>query len=259
MIVDGGADLDNLTAKIKQIADLIRGAEHAVVLTGAGVSTESGVPDFRSPESGFWTTVSVELFTIDGFKANPKAFYEAGLPLFRMIEAARPNQAHVTLARLEEAGLVKALITQNVDGLHQKAGSKKVLEIHGTLKRASCLFCRQGVGADEVIADIEEGLIPPLCIECGEPLKPDTVLFGEPLAPAYHQALQEAEKADLIMVIGSSMQVSPANQLPAMCDNLVIINRTPTFYDSQAKVVINDSIVRVMDLLNEVLDLPINE
>jgi len=251
--------LDNLTAKIKQIADLIRGAEHAVVLTGAGVSTESGVPDFRSPESGFWTTVSVELFTIDGFKTNPKAFYEAGLSLFRIIEAAKPNRGHVTLARLEEAGLVKALITQNVDGLHQKAGSKKVFEIHGTLKSASCLFCRQSVGANEVIADIEEGLIPPLCIECGEPLKPDTVLFGEPLTPAYHQALLEAEKADLIMVIGSSMQVSPANQLPAMCDNLVFINRTPTFYDSRARVVINDSIVSVMDLLNEVLDLPINE
>jgi NAD-dependent deacetylase len=247
--------MEEIRQKVRALAELLKAANYAVVLTGAGVSTESGVPDFRNPESGFWTTISIELFTIDGFKANPKAFYEAGLPLFRIIEAAQPNRGQVTLARLEEAGLVKALITQNVDGLHQKAGSKKVFEIHGTLKRASCLFCRQGVGADEVIADIEEGLIPPLCIECGEPLKPDTVLFGEPLAPAYHQALQEAEKADLIMVIGSSMQVSPANQLPAMCDNLVIINRTPTFYDSQARVVINESIVSVMDLLWDELGL----
>jgi len=247
--------MEEIRQKVRALAELLKAANYAVVLTGAGVSTESGVPDFRSPESGFWTTISVELFTIDGFKANPKAFYEAGLPLFRIIEAAQPNRGHVTLARLEEAGLVKALITQNVDGLHQKAGSKEVFEIHGTLKSASCIFCRQVVGADEVIADIEEGLIPPLCIECGEPLKPDTVLFGEPLAPAYHQALQEAEKADLIMVIGSSMQVSPANQLPAMCDNLVIINRTPTFYDSQARVVINESIVSVMDLLWDELGL----
>jgi len=245
--------MEELREKIVQVAELLKKARYTVALTGAGVSTESGVPDFRSPESGFWAVVSPELFTIDGFKANPGAFYEAGLPLFRLIERAQPNSAHSVLAWLEDQGLVKALITQNVDGLHQAAGSGRVLEIHGTLKRARCLFCRQSSPVAEVLADIEEGLIPPLCLDCGEPLKPDVVLFGEPLAPAYHQALKEAEKADLIMIIGSSMQVSPANQLPAMGDKLVIINRTPTFYDNQARVVINEGIGKTMELLLEAL------
>lgn len=246
--------MDNLQAKIKLVAELISGAEHAVALTGAGVSTESGVPDFRSPGSGFWTVVSPELFTIDGYKANPKGFYEAGLLLFQIIEKAQPNSAHRTLAWLEGQGLIKALITQNVDGLHQAAGSRQVLEIHGTLKSASCLFCGWSASAEDVLADIEDGLVPPRCLVCGEPLKPDVILFGEPLAPAYHQALKEAEKADLILVIGSSMQVSPANKLPALCENLVIINRTSTFYDSQARVVINEGIGITMEMLLEELN-----
>jgi len=245
--------MDNLKEKVTTVAELLNNSIYPVVLTGAGVSTESGVPDFRSPESGFWAVVNPELFTLDGFKANPGAFYEAGLPLFRLIEQAQPNSAHKALAWLEEQGLVKALITQNVDGLHQAAGSKQVLEIHGTLKSAGCHYCGQSSPATEVLADIEEGLIPPLCLECGEPLKPDVVLFGEPLAPAYHQALREAEKADLILVIGSSMQVSPANKLPAFCENLVIINRTPTFYDSQARVVINEGIGITMEMFLEEL------
>ena len=246
--------MDKLKEKVTMVAELLKNSRYAVVLTGAGVSTESGVPDFRSPESGFWAVVSPELFTIDGFKANPGAFYEAGLPLFRIIEEAQPNSAHLALAWLEEQGLVKALITQNVDGLHQAAGSRRVLEIHGTLKSASCLFCRQSSPAAEVLTDVEEGLVPPLCLECGEPLKPDVVLFGEPLAPAYQQALEEAGRADLLLVIGSSMQVSPANKLPALCENLVIINRTPTFYDSQARVVINEGIGKTMEMLREELE-----
>jgi len=246
--------MDSLKVKAAKVAKLIKEAEYAVVLTGAGVSTESGVPDFRSPGSGFWTVVNPELFTIDGFRANPGAFYEAGLPLFEIIEKAQPNSAHRVLARLEAQGLIKALITQNVDGLHQIAGSKQVLEIHGTLKSASCLYCGWSAVAEDVLADIEDGLVPPRCLECGEPLKPDVVLFGEPLAPAYHQALREAEKADLIMVVGSSMQVSPANKLPALCDNLVIINRTPTFYDQQARVVINEGIGTTMEMLLEELN-----
>lgn len=241
--------MEQLIEEIKKTAGLLVKSRYTVVLTGAGVSTESGVPDFRSPGSGIWTSLDPELFTINGFKANPAAFYEAGIPFFRLLKAAEPNETHTVLAEFERRGMVKAIITQNVDGLHQKGGAKNVLEIHGTLNSASCIHCRKQVPADTVIADAEEGLIPPLCIECGEPLKPDVVLFGEPLSPHYARALQEAQQADLIMVIGSSMQISPANQLPALCENLVIINRTPTFYDHQALVVINESAARVMRLL----------
>lgn len=246
--------MENLLEEIKKIADLLEQSSYAVVLTGAGVSTESGVPDFRSPGSGLWTMIDPELFTIQGFKTNPRAFYEAGAPFFRQLEEAEPNETHTVLAELERRGLIRAIITQNVDGLHQKGGARRVLEIHGTLSSASCIHCRRRVTIEEVVADVEEGLLPPLCVECGEPLKPDVILFGEPLSPDYREALDEAQKADLILVIGSSMQVSPANQLPSYSDNLVIINRAPTFYDQQARVVVNESAARVMRLLLEELD-----
>jgi len=246
--------MEELMQKVKSVADLLEKSSHAVVLTGAGVSTESGVPDFRSPGSGLWTMLNPELFTIQGFKANPKAFYEGGAPFFRLIEEAKPNEGHTVLAELEKRGIIKAIITQNVDSLHQKGGSQKVLEIHGTLSSASCMHCSRRVSIEEVVADVEEGLLPPLCVDCGEPLKPDVVLFGEPLSPDYAEALREAEKADLVLVVGSSMQVSPANQLPAYCDNIVIINRANTFYDQQARVVINESTARVLRLLLEELE-----
>ena len=246
--------MEEINERISEIADFLLGSSHAVVLTGAGVSTESGIPDFRSPGSGLWTVLNPELFTIQGFKANPGEFYRAGLPFYKMLQSAEPNAAHTVLAELEKRGLVKAIITQNVDGLHQKGGARRVFEIHGTLSSVSCMHCGEGADLEQVIADVEEGLLPPLCIDCGEPLKPDVVLFGEPLSPDYKQALEEAQKADLIMVIGSSMQVSPANQLPSYSDNLIIINRTPTFHDSKARVVIHDSTARAMSLLLEELD-----
>ncbi len=245
--------MENLPEKIKMIAGLLRNSNYAVVLTGAGVSTESGIPDFRSPGSGLWTMLDPELFTIGGFKANPGAFYEAGAQFFRQIKEAEPNETHLVLAELERRGLIKTIITQNVDGLHQKGGAERVLEIHGTLNSASCIYCRRQVTIEEMVADVGEGLLPPLCVECGEPLKPDVVLFGEPLSPDYREAMEEAQRADLILVIGSGMQVSPANQLPSWCDNLVIINRVPTFYDQQARVVVNESAARVMRLILEEL------
>lgn len=246
--------MEQIEESVKKVVDLLEDSSYTVVLTGAGVSTESGIPDFRSPGSGLWTMVDPELFTIQGFKANPGAFYRLGTPFFRQLEQAEPNETHTVLAELEKRGLVKAIITQNVDGLHQKGGAQNVLEIHGTLSSASCMHCGRQVPIDDVVADVEEGLVPPLCVECGEPLKPDVVLFGEPLSRDYQQALKEAQRAELIMVAGSSMQVSPANQLPSLCENLIIINRTETFYDSQAKVVINESSARTMRLVLEELE-----
>lgn len=246
--------MERMSRDIRTITGLLLDSAHAVVLTGAGVSTESGIPDFRSPGSGLWTMVDPNLFTIEGFKANPAGFYRAGNHFFRLLTEAKPNEAHLAFAELEKRGLIKAIITQNVDGLHQKGGSGRVLEIHGSLGSASCLHCSRRVAIEAVVGDLKEGLLPPLCLDCGEPLKPDVVLFGEPLAPDYTEALEEARRADLIMVVGSSMQVSPANELPSMCENLVIINRAPTFYDRQARVVVNESAGRAMKLLLEALD-----
>jgi len=246
--------MDQLGDKIKKIADLLEESSHTVVLTGAGVSTDSGIPDFRSPVNGLWTVVDPELFTIQGFKANPAEFYRAGTPFFRQIERAEPNPTHTGLGELENRGLVKAVITQNVDGLHQKGGSKRVLEIHGTLSTASCSHCGRRVPIEEVLKDVEEGVLPPLCSECGEVMRPDVVLFGEQLSSDYAEALEEAHRADLMMIVGSSMEVAPANQIPSFCENLVIINRTHTFYDQKALVALSESTSYVIKLLLEELD-----
>lgn len=246
--------MDNLEEKVNRIAGLLLESRHTVVLTGAGVSTESGIPDFRSPGSGLWTRVNPEIFTIQGFKADPARFYRLGKDFFRMIQAAEPNDTHLALDRLQQRGLLKTIITQNVDGLHQKGGAARVLEIHGTLRTASCIFCRRRVSMEAVISDVEEGLAPPLCADCGEPVKPDVVLFGETLPPVFEEALADARQADCIMVVGSSMQVSPANMLPGYCKNLVIINREPTFYDPQARVVVHESTSRVMRFVCDAIE-----
>ncbi|MEW5783670.1 MAG: Sir2 family NAD-dependent protein deacetylase [Bacillota bacterium] len=243
--------MEQVGEKVRQIATLLQESGRTVVLTGAGVSTESGIPDFRSPGSGLWTRVAPELFTIQGFKADPAQFYNLGKEFFYLIRAAAPNETHLVLGELQKRGLVKTIITQNVDGLHQKGGAVHVLEIHGSLRTASCIFCRRRVSMELVIADLEEGLIPPLCVECGEPVKPDVILFGEPMPASYREALAEAGSADCIMVIGSSMQVSPANLLPGLIDNLVIINRERTFYDDRARVVIHGATSETMSLIFE--------
>jgi NAD-dependent deacetylase len=248
--------LETVDERIKRAAGLLRESSYAVALTGAGASTESGIPDFRSPDSGLWTRVNPEVFTIQGFKADPAQFYNLGLEFFQLIAAAQPNDTHIVLGELQRRGLVKAIITQNVDGLHQKGGASRVLEIHGTLSSASCVFCRTRVSIAEVVGAVASGILPPLCPECGEPVKPDVILFGEAMPPAYQEALAEARQADCIMVIGSSMQVSPANMIPHFSENLVIINREPTFYDSQARVVIHDSTARVMRRILDELDRP---
>ncbi len=244
-----------LAGQVKKIAALIKKSRHAVVLTGAGISTDSGVPDFRTPGSGLWTVVDPELFTIRGFTANPRLFYEEGLPFFRLIWDAKPNPAHRVLASLEREGYIKAIITQNVDGLHQKSGSKNVYQVHGSLFGVSCIHCQNNVEIESVLSDLDEGLMPPLCIECGEPLKPDVVLFGEPLAPDYRSALQEAKKADLILVVGTSLQVAPVNAIPGLGDKVVIINNTATHLDNQAEVVVNEPISSVLKLLHEEMNI----
>ncbi len=246
--------MDQFQERIKKIADLLLEKSYPVVLSGAGVSTESGIPDFRSPVDGLWTVVDPELFTIQGFRARPEAFYRAGAPFFRQIIKAEPNPTHTGLAELEKRGLIKAVITQNVDGLHQKGGSEKVLEIHGTLSSASCSFCDQKMPTAEVLKEVENGVLPPRCLECGEVIRPDVVLFGEQLTTDYQLALREAQNADLVMVIGSSMEVAPANQIPALCENLIIINRTHTFYDRQALVTVSESTSYVLDRLLEELN-----
>ena len=221
------------------LAELIRANQPCVALTGAGVSTESGIPDFRSA-GGIWAQFDpYEVASIDGFRRDPERVWEFyGLRL-GVLRDARPNPAHLALAQLEREGLLQAVITQNVDGLHRAAGSQDVIEVHGTIATASCPRCGR--------REDPQCLLPlPRCTDCGVVLKPDVVMFGELLpVDAIERATQLAQEAALLLVVGSSLQVWPVAGLPeetlAHGGKLAIVNRDPTPYDDSAAFVAHAS------------------
>jgi len=224
------------------LAELITANQPCVVLTGAGVSTESGIPDFRSP-TGIWATYDpAEVASIDGFLRNPARVWEFYGRRLEALACARPNLAHRALAQLEARGLVEAVITQNVDRLHTSAGSREVVEVHGSLATASCPAC----GRREDRARVVELLPLPRCLDCGDVLKPDVVMFGEVLpAAVLDGALALARKAALLLVVGSSLEVWPVAGLPDETLRhggvLAILNREPTPCDGRAALVLHGS------------------
>jgi NAD-dependent deacetylase len=236
---------------------LLREADYAIALTGAGHSTPSGIPDFRSPESGLWTLVDpLEVASLFAFRLRPQHFYDWIRPLARLMVEAGPNPAHFALARLEAAGLIKAVITQNIDGLHQKAGSQRVHEVHGHMREATCIRCYQAVPADNLIrAFLEDGQVP-RCT-CGGVMKPNVILFGEQLPlSVLTAARQDTLACDLMLVIGSSLTVEPVSDLPLMASGhgarLVIINYQPTHLDERADVLIQGDLAEVMPRIADV-------
>jgi NAD-dependent deacetylase len=238
-----------------QAAALIRQARYLVALTGAGVSTPSGIPDFRSPHSGLWEQVDpMEVASLRGFRANPREFYEWVKPLARAMRAAQPNPAHWALAQLEQCGKLAMLITQNIDLLHSRAGSQHVLEIHGHLREATCIGCYKVLPAEAVLTRWLEHNQLPVCPDCGGALKPNVILFGEQLpALIYTQARQAAKRCDVMLVAGSSLEVFPAAELPTLAlqagAQLIIINQTPTDLDAQAAVVWQADVASVLPAL----------
>jgi NAD-dependent protein deacetylase/lipoamidase len=220
----------------RQLADLVRDAQPCVVLTGAGVSTESGIPDFRSA-SGIWAQYDpMEYATIDAFRRDPAKVWDFYSKRLGVLADARPNAAHVALAELERRGLVEAVITQNVDRLHQAAGSVNVVEVHGSIKTASCLGCGHREGFERVV----ELLPVPYCAHCGGVLKPDVVMFGELLPEgAMERAYELVRGAGLLLVVGSSLEVYPVAGLPEEAARLAIVNRGETPYDRRAEVKID--------------------
>lgn len=224
----------DLGIKINDLADLMLDSRKTMVLTGAGISTESGIPDFRGPD-GLWNKVDpMYVFSADTFIYRPRVFYEAGMPLLGALHAARPNAAHGVIAELEGAGLVSAVVTQNVDGLHQKAGSKKVFELHGHLRSATCLKCGHVIPWDRLERMVTEGDLPPRHEACSGVFKPDAVFFGDPLPPDFYECCKEVSESDLLVVVGSSLEVSPVNYLPQLAKKLVILNMGDTMADSRA-------------------------
>ena len=225
----------------EDLAAALAASEYAVVLTGAGISTESGIPDFRSP-GGVWEKFDpMEVGSLSTFISEPERFWSFHRPRIDMLADVQPNPAHLAVAELERRGIVRAVVTQNIDRLHAKAGSDPI-EVHGALDRGLCLRCEDAVSLDELVAcadAAEDGV--PRCSSCGFQLKSGVVLFGEPLpAAAIEAAYAEAARADLMLVIGSSLLVAPVSQLPGIVlDNggtLAILTESETPYDGAAQV-----------------------
>ena len=225
---------------VERLADLLRECRPCVVLTGAGISTESGIPDFRSAQ-GIWARYDpFEVAHIDALRRDPARVWEFYALRLDALGQAQPNDGHRALAELEERGWIRAVITQNVDGLHAQAGSSEIVEVHGSLREAACTAC----GVRVPMADAIASLPLPACPECGEVLKPGVVMFGELLpVDAIERARQLAREAGLLLVVGSSLEVHPVAALPgetlAADGALAIVNRGETPWDSRADVVLD--------------------
>ena len=213
---------------------LIRECQPCVVLTGAGISTESGIPDFRS-STGIWADVDpFEVASIEAFRRDPERVWDFYRRRIRTLLGAEPNPGHLALAELERRGLVDGVVTQNIDTLHTRAGSREVIEVHGSIRSARCLNCGLEASLDDVLAQLESRPAP-LCQSCGGILKPGVVLFGELLPPdAMERATDLARRAKLMLVIGSSLEVWPVAGLPLEARSVAIVNRGPTALDDHA-------------------------
>jgi NAD-dependent deacetylase len=227
-----------------------------VAITGAGISTPSGIPDFRSANSGLWENVDPNVATLSYFRRHPDRFFQWVRPLVETILRATPNAAHRALADLEQSGPLQAIVTQNIDMLHEDAGSKVVHEVHGHMREATCLSCRRTEpGRQHIREFIATGRLPH-CSVCGNILKPNVILFGEMLPwQTYRRAEKAVHDADLVIVAGSSLEVAPVNELPLYAKRtgaaIIIVNRDPTIMDHLADLVIHQDVVDVLPPLAE--------
>jgi NAD-dependent deacetylase len=247
--------------KARDVAELIIAAQHVVALTGAGSSTPSDIPDFRSANQGLWTQFSpMEVASLTTFRHNPEKFFKWLQPLARQIWLAKPNSAHRAMARLERRNHIQAIVTQNIDGLHQKAGSNNVIEVHGTLKSLTCIGCYQQYQAEPFLEPYIEFAEIPCCPKCSKILKPDVILFEEQLpAKPWLKAKQTAQNCDLMIVAGSSLIVTPVAKLPVEAlenqAKIVVINQTPTYIDDQASIIIHGDVAEVFPaIISEIFD-----
>ena len=253
----GGCALgvDELRRLARRAAEiLVSAGGRAFAFTGAGVSTESGIPDFRGP-SGLWRRIPPEVFTIEYFLEDPGTVWRLYAELHRALASARPNPAHHAIARLEELGVIEAVVTQNIDGLHQAAGSRRVIELHGNAREAVCTACGARVAIEEALAAVEAGELP-RCPRCGAVLKPAAVFFGEPLpSRALEEAFSLARRARAVLVAGSSLQVYPAALVPEEAARrgarLVIVNLEETPLDWRAELVVRERVGRFLPLVAE--------
>ena len=238
--------------RITEIARLLKHSRAALAFTGAGISTSSGIPDFRSPKSGLWNDVDpMAVASIYGFRQNPQAFYDWVYTLARITCDAVPNPAHYALAQLEASAHLHAVITQNIDTLHTRAGSTHVYELHGHLREATCTHCFTVYPGAPILRQFLDDRQVPRCPSCGGVIKPNVILFGEQLPHRDFQAAQAAARhSDLMIIVGTSLEVAPASDLPRLAlrhgAKLVIINLEPTPFDQSACVVVNADAAEVL-------------
>ena len=236
--------------ELARLVGLVRGARSVVALTGAGISVPSGIPDFRTPETGLWETVDpMRVAHIDAFRSDPVRFWRFYGERFATLGAKQPNPAHRALVAMERAGMLDAVITQNIDMLHRKAGTRELVEAHGSIAACSCPSCGGSVAREEVRARLlEDSEGVPRCERCGGPLKPEVVLFGEILAAEPLRCAQQlCERAELLLCIGSSLEVHPVAGLPLLTHDaggaVAILTRGSTPLDGLASVRLSGDVV----------------
>jgi NAD-dependent deacetylase len=241
------------TSAVIRLAELLRSADRVLALTGAGISVPSGIPDFRSPGTGLWADVDpMEVAHIEVFRRHPERFWGFYGDRFAMLRGKQPNGAHRALVELERRGVLEAVVTQNIDGLHREAGTEDLIEVHGTIGTSSCLACGARYELEDVrgrLGAAADGV--PRC-DCGKALKPDVVLFGELLPePALARASALAAGADVLLCVGSSLEVFPIGQLPeitlAAGGAVALVTKGPTPYDSQAAVKLDGDVVEELE------------
>jgi NAD-dependent deacetylase len=232
------------TEAVNRAREILRNARHAVAFTGAGISTPSGIPDFRSKNTGMWEHDNpMETASLTIFRSNPQRFWDWKRPLMLRMWAAQPNPAHLALASLERAGILKAVITQNIDGLHQRAGSQQVFEVHGTIETIHCPHCQRRWPSLDFKTILEEDGAMPRCPKDQTVLKPDVVLFEEALPQhVWQESEAHCVRADVMLVVGSSLEVYPAGYIPGFAAghgaSVIVANLSPTYVDPDAAVLL---------------------
>jgi NAD-dependent deacetylase len=249
-----------MDAQLLTALNLLRNAHYAIALTGAGISTPSGIPDFRSAGSGLWENAeSMQVASIVGFKTQPQRFYDWVRPLVNVILSAEPNAAHLALSRMERSGRLQCVITQNIDLLHTRAGSQHVIEVHGNLREMTCIGCYTVYEAQRFINPFVLDGRAPHCPNCGGVLKPNVILFGEQLPVREIMAAEQAAAlCDVMLIAGSSLEVAPVCDLPVKARRhgaaLIIVNFDSTPMDSVADAVIHGDVASVLPQLADALE-----
>lgn len=236
--------------KITEAASLIVRSRKVMALTGAGISTDSGIPDFRSSNGYYVNMDPVKSLSKERLLYEPERFYQEGYVILSDLNDRQPNQGHLALTQLEELGQLQGVITQNIDNLHAKAGSQKIYEVHGETRGVHCLSCHAEFPFAVMRQKVESGDIPPHCDKCKKGvLRPNVVMFGDMMPQAFSDAMEELEDVDTLIVIGSSLTVSPVNYMPRYAKHLIIINKDVTPFDSRADVVIHENSTQVLPKL----------